>query len=112
MSKSIITNFENISAFSQAPAECQHHCIFGRGLRELADNDGVWIPLKNCEHNMSSKGNINQIHGNPAAEKLSKMLGQIAWEKHWIAEKYSLPFTDIEAEAREAFRARYGQSYL
>ena len=112
MSKSIITKFENISAFSQGPAESTHHCIFGRGLRELADEDGLWIPLKNCEHNMSSKGTIYQIHGNPAAEKLSKMLGQIAWEKHWIAEKYSLPFSDIEAEAREAFRARYGQSYL
>lgn len=112
MSKSIITNFEDISAFSQGPSECIHHCIFGRGMRELADADGLWIPLKNCEHNMSSKGTIYQIHGNPAAEKLSKMLGQIAWEKHWIAEKYSLPFSDIEAEAREAFRERYGQSYL
>ena len=112
MSKSIITKFENISAFSGAPAECEHHCVFGRGLREKAEDDGLKIPLTHKEHNMSSKGTINQIHGNPAAENLSKMLGQIAWEKHWIAEKYALPFSDIEAEAREAFRARYGQSYL
>ena len=112
MTHSIITKFENISAFSQGPAECTHHCIFGRGLRELADEDGLWIPLKNCEHNMSSKGTIYQIHGNPAAEKLSKMVGQLAWEKHYIAEKYSVPFEDIEEEAREAFRDRYGQSWL
>ena len=112
MTHSIITKFENISAFSQGPAECIHHCIFGRGLRELADEDGLWIPLMNCEHNMSSKGTIYQIHGNPAAEKLSKMVGQLAWEKHYIAEKYSLPFTDIEAEAREAFINRYGRSWL
>ena len=112
MSKSIITKFENISAFSGVPKECDHHLIFGRGLRELADADGLWIPLLNREHNLSPKGTIYQIHGNPAAEKLSKMLGQVAWEKHYIAEKYSVPFEDIEEEAREAFRDRYGISYL
>ena len=80
-SRSIITRYENISVFSNKPAEARHHCLFGRGIRELAEKDGVWIPLLNCEHNMSPKGNINQIHGNPAAEKLSKMLCQMAWEK-------------------------------
>lgn len=112
MSKSIITNYEDISAFSGVPSECIHHCIFGRGLRDLADKDGLWIPLLNREHNLSPKGTIYQIHGNPAAEKLSKMVGQLAWEKHYIAEKYSVPFDDIENEAREAFRERYGVSYL
>lgn len=112
MSKSIITNYDKISTFSGLPAECEHHCIFGNGLRELAEEDGLKIYLLNCEHNMSSKGTINQIHGNPAAEKLSKMLGQIAWEKKFIANRYGLPFDDIEEEAREAFRDRYGQSWL
>ena len=112
MTHSIITKFENISSFSGEPAECRHHCLFGRGIRDLAETDGLWIPLKNCEHNMSSKGTIYQIHGNPAAEKLSKMVGQLAWEKHYIAEKYSLPFDDVETEAREAFRERYGKSFL
>lgn len=112
MTNSIITNFENISAFSQGPAECIHHCIFGRGLRELADEDGLWIPLMNCEHNMSSKGTINQIHGNPAAEKLSKMLGQMAWERQFVIDRYSQPFDDIGQEAREVFIQRYGKSWL
>ena len=112
MSKSIITKFESISAFSGTPKERDHHCIFGRGVRELADADGLWIPLLNREHNLSPNGTIYQIHGNPAAEKLSKMVGQLAWEKHYIAEKYSVPFDDIENEAREAFRERYGVSYL
>ena len=108
--KSIITKYDDISAFSGAPKECDHHVIFGRGVRDLAEQDGLWIPLTNFEHNMSNKGTIYQIHDNPAAEKLSKMLGQMAWEKHWIAERYSVPFSDIEEEAREAFRNRYGQS--
>lgn len=112
MSKSIITNYENISAFSGVPKECDHHCIFGRGLRELADADGLWIPLLNREHNLSPNGTIYQIHGNPAAEKLSKMLGQMAWEKQYIIDKYELPFEGINDEAREAFIARYGKSYL
>ena len=112
MSKSIITNYDKISTFSGLPAECVHHCIFGGALRKLADEDGLVIFLANHEHNMSPKGNIYQIHGNPAAEKLSKMLGQACWERHYIAEKYSVPFEDIEEEAREAFRDRYGLSYM
>lgn len=112
MSKSIITNFETISAFSQGRAECRHHVVFGNGTRELAEVDGLWIPLKNYEHNMSQKGTIYQIHGNIAAEKLSKMLGQIAWEKKYIIDKYELPFEGINDEAREAFIARYGRGYL
>lgn len=112
MSKSIITNYENISSFSGEPAECEHHCIFGRGLRDIADADGLIIYLTNKEHNMSPKGTIYQIHGNPAAEKLSKMLGQIAWEKQYVIDKYELPFEGINDEAREAFRSRYGKSYL
>ena len=112
MSRSIITKYEDLSVFSNEPAEVRHHCLFGRGIRELAEQDGVWIPLRNCEHNMSSKGTIYQIHGNVAAEKLSKMLGQMAWEKNYIVNKYQLPFEDVNEEAREAFINRYGKSWL
>ena len=38
-SKSIITKFNTISTFSGKPAECEHHCIFGDGLRKLANED-------------------------------------------------------------------------
>lgn len=107
MTKSIITEYEDVSAFSAAPAECRHHLVYGRGLRELADQDGLWIPLTNAEHNMNPMGERYQIHGNFPAEKLSKMLGQVAWEKHTM-------FTTgcTEHEARLFFRQRYGISYL
>lgn len=108
MSKSIITEYENISAFSGAPAECQHHCIFGVGKRELADREGLWIPLTNAEHNMSSNGLVLQIHGNPAAEKLSKMVGQLAFEKNYYKNKCG----EKEDPAREAFRKIFKESYL
>ena len=112
MSKSIITNYENISTFSGKPAECEHHCIFGAGMRTLADEDRLVIFLTSEEHNMSSRGTIYQIHGNIAAEKLSKMVGQLAWEKQYLIEKYELPFENLSDEAREAFKDRYGKSFL
>ena len=116
MSKSIITKYEDYSVFSGVPAECKHHCVFGRGMREKADQDGVWIPLLNREHNMSQKGTINQIHENPIAEKLSKFLGQVAWEKRQIAiqlsEATGKSVEEIEDEVREKFRKRYSESYL
>lgn len=107
--RSIITEYTDISAFSGAPAECKHHLCFGRGIRELADSDGLWIPLTNAEHNMSPHGNLYQIHNNPVAEKLSKMLGQMAYEKEFYRKKCGY---DGEDQARESYRKRYGISYL
>ena len=103
---SIVTEYENISAFSQAPAECKHHLIMG-SYRKLADEDGLWIPLTHAEHNMSPDGLLYQIHGNPTAEKLSKIAGQLAWEKHTMANVGC-----TEHEARLFFRHRYGISFL
>lgn len=117
--KSKVTAFNDYSAFSGSPAECQHHLIFGRGLHNLADEDGLIIGLLHKEHNMSPNGTINQIHDNPAAEKLSKMLGQAIWERNYLIEQSELPFEGKEeaferlsAQCRAAFMARYGRSYL
>ena len=107
MKRSIVTDYQQISAFSGRQAECTHHLIFGNSSRKLADEDGLFIPLTNDEHNLSTTGTINQIHGNPAAEKLSKMLGQVAWEKHQVAETGC-----TETEARRRFMSRYGKSFL
>jgi hypothetical protein len=109
--KSIITEYEDISAFSGAPAECTHHCVYGRGLRELADEDGLTIPLTNAEHNMSPHGQRYQIHENPPAEALSRMVGQLAWEKNYYRDLCTVA-GNTEDDAREAFRKRYGISYL
>ena len=113
--QSIVTEYTDISAFSGAPAECRHHLCFGRGIRELAEQDGLWIPLTNAEHNMSPNGQRYQIHENPPAEALSRMLGQVAWEKEYIANELSATESlkaILYKEAREEFRKRYGISYL
>ena len=109
--KSRVTEYVQFSAFSGAPAECQHHLIFGQGRHKLADVDGLIIGLLNKEHNVSSQGTINQIHENPAAEKLSKIAGQLAWERNYLIDKYG-DFDELSHECREAFRRRYGESYL
>ena len=94
--KSIVTEYTGVCFYCGQPAECQHHLIFGRGLRKLADEDGLIIPSCNKHHNM---GKIDErVHENPMAEKLSKMLGQVIWEKHH--------------GTRKEFMKRYGQSYL
>lgn len=117
--KSKVTEYEQYSVFSGTPTNTHHHLLFGRGIRDLADKDGIWIPVTDAEHNMSPKGTINQIHDNPAAEKLSKIAGQLAWERNYLIKQSALPFEDEEAaydrlshECREAFRRRYGQSFL
>ena len=92
MSKSIVTDYEKICFFCGRPAECEHHLIFGRGRRKLAEEDGLKVPsCHNC-HNMG------RIHDNPMAEFLSKALGQAIYEG--------------KIGSREEFRARYGKSYL
>lgn len=107
-SKSIVTRYEGISVISGYPRECRHHLIFGSGKRELAEADGIWIPLQNCEHNMARQ-RIDQIHENPMAEHLSKLVGQLAFEKEFYRKKL---FSSDQDPARDAFRTRYGESYL
>lgn len=112
-----MTEYTELSAFSARPKECDHHLVYGSGLRELSDQDGLILPLCNDEHNICRDGDRTKIiHGNAAAGKLSKMLGQVAWEEDYIARKLAIvterTAEDCRSEARGAFRRRYGISYL
>ena len=121
MAKSILTKYDQYSVFSGSPKQCDHHLIFGKGSfwRNLSEKFGLKIPLLHCEHNTSSKGTIHQIHDNIAAEKLSKMLGQVAYEEYYLADKLAngenLGHQSVEewmSEAREDFRRTFGESFL
>lgn len=96
---------DGICALCGKPSECTHHLCGGSGKRKISDEDGLTIPLCNECHNMAVKPE-DRIHGNPVAEKLSKMLGQIAWEKDYVSKGGN------EDEAREAFREKMGKCYL
>lgn len=108
--KSILTDYDDFSVFSGKKAECNHHLIFGR-FRELAEEDGLKIPLTNEEHNFGKL--LERIHDNPAAEKLSKICGQLAFEKEFYKKEYYKIHETTEKDiARIEFRKRYGKSFL
>lgn len=98
---SIITKYTDFCAFCGKPANgVVHHTIYGNGLRELSDKDGLVIGICDKCH--------SEIHvTSSVAGKMSKMLGQLAWEKELI-EKGEVNGD----EARKLFRDRYGRSYL
>ena len=101
---SILTDSKDYCFFCGELAECEHHLIFGSSNRKLAEEDGLKVPICNQCHNM---GKVNErIHDNSMAEKMSKMIGQYAWENKAIASGVS---PDL---ARELFRKRYRKSYL
>ena len=99
---SIVTKYTNLCAFCNngRPASEIHHLCFGRGVRELADDDGLTIGLcKGCHDKVH--------HGRDGIEaQMSRIIGQLAYEKRKCAEGMT------EEEARESFRKRYGVSHL
>lgn len=104
--KSVLTKYNGFCIFCGKSTQTEHHLLFGIGIRELAEEDGVKIPVCDAEHNMA--GGTRQIHDNSIAEKLSKIAGQLAWEKEYYRSLYG----NEDDPAREAFRERYGRSYL
>ena len=107
----MITEYEKLCALCGAPAECRHHLIYG-SRRALADKDGLLLPLCNDCHNLAISPQ-ERIHGNPVAEKLSKIIGQLQWEsEHVDHEKARKDPGKAAGEVRERFRKRYGRSYL
>lgn len=88
--QSIITDVTEYCIICGKPKWETHHLVFGYGGRQLSDEDGLTIPVcRECHELIHSDGRIGI---------LSKMLGQIAWEK--------------KNGDREKFRKRYGKSYL
>lgn len=58
--KSIVTDYAGICFFCGKPAECEHHLLFGNGIRELAEQDGLKVPACNKCHNM---GRVEKLLG-------------------------------------------------
>ena len=102
--KSIVTEYSGICFCCGRPATEEHHLLFGGSVRRLAEEDGIKVPC--CLYCHTQNDVKNRIHDNPMAEKLSKIAGQLAWEKHAVAQGMT------EAGAREVFRKRYNSSLL
>lgn len=80
----------------------EHHLLFGRGIKTLAEEDGLKVDI--CDNCHLIGKLLERIHDNPMAEKLSKMLGQAFFERNECAKGATID------EAREKFRKRYGFS--
>lgn len=102
--KGIVTKYNDYCLFCGKPRETQHHLVYGKDNREISEKHGLKIPCCNNCHNMGAIS--ERIHGNPMAESMSKIIGQLAYEKHMVATGMT------EADARESFRAEFGESYL
>lgn len=109
--KSIITKYDGYCIICGRPTTTTHHLIEGVANRKISDKFGLICPLCDNHHNLTN----NSVHLNPAMQTMGHIIGQLAYEKRYIAEKHGLPFEtieEIEDEARESFRKVFGKSYL
>lgn len=93
----MITKYDKNCVICGCPTTDFHHTIFG-ALRHIADKHNLVIPMCRICH--------TELHGNTVACELSRIVGQLAYEKHKVAEGLT------EDEAREAFLHEFGRSYL
>ena len=91
----MITTYDEICIFCYQQKQDTHHLVFGTAKRRLSDADELVVPVCRECHDLLHKH-----------DKISKVIGQLAYERDRCAEGYTL-----EA-ARESFRQRYGKSYL
>lgn len=86
--QSKITSYPEYCLLCGRPSTDKHHCLSGSD-RKNADDDGLYIMLcRSCHH---------FIHNNPEALVMSKIIGQLAYERE---------------HTREEYLSRYRHSYL
>lgn len=99
----MITKYTEFCLFCGKPTDEEHHLLFGSD-RKKADEDDLKVPICGGCHTRNELS--RRIHDNSMAEALSKLCGQLAYEKKLVAQGFT------EEEARTAFRMRYGRSFL
>lgn len=83
---------------------CRHHCLHGRGIKKLAEEDGLWIWICDSCHNMSSES----VHLDPERKK-DKALQKLAQDT--LISKYRKQGYP-EQIAKDMFLSRYGRFYF
>lgn len=100
----MITKFDELCIICNKKATDVHHLIPGTSGRRLCDSDGLTVPLcRECH---------DQIHRNDKMLVMSKIIGQLAYERDFLITKYELPFDDLSTECRAAFMERYSKGYI
>lgn len=94
----MITDFEELCVICNKPAVDTHHCINGTANRRIADKADLTIPLCRQCH--------DDIHRNNKMLVMTKIIGQLAYEKQKVYEGM------LPAEARIDFTELFGRSWL
>lgn len=97
----MITKYDTCVICGAAQTIHHHHLLEG-SKRGLATEDGLIIPLCAYHHDMSAVS----VHLSPEMNKMSKIIGQLAWERNYCAEGHTVD------QAREEFIRRYGKAYI
>lgn len=92
MNKSIVTEFDSICFLCSNRSQHTHHLVYGNANRRISDKEGLVIPLCESCHRM--------IHSNSRVGMMSKIIGQLAWELNYVAER------EERTDARETFRKK------
>jgi len=79
----------------ETPAPETHHVIYGRGIRELADADGLTVKLCSYHH--------DRLHKKHEFDMALQIIGQRKYIEKAMAEGLT------EEEAKERFLHRYGK---
>ncbi len=103
--QSTLTSDKEYCFFCGRRAICDHHLIFGTSGREFAEKYGLKVPICATCHT-ASEFVVDRIHDNSMAERLSKMLGQMTWERDRALEGMS------KDQIRDKFIKERGVSYL
>lgn len=98
----MITEYNDYCIICGTRRTDMHHALGGNTKRHLSDEDGLLLPLCH-EHHL---GNMS-VHKNKEMMVMSKIIGQLSWEKECVAKNGV-----TESVAREEFRRRYGESFL
>ena len=119
MKDSIIVNMEYAmyDMIDGSPNPHRHHCIGGRGYRELSDQLGLWIPLCERNHTEGERPAVGvrcDVHHCRKMSDLVHIIAQVSDERNWIAEHANdgLSAEELLTESRKRFRALFGKSFL
>lgn len=96
--KAFITEYTKYCTLCGTPTNVLHHLCYGGANRKLSDEDGLVIPLCEKCH--------GEVHHNGTAGRMSKIIGQLAYELNEVATEGEIK------DAREKYRRRYGLSHL
>jgi len=102
--KGRVTDYDGLCVICGNQAECEHHLLFGTFGREFSEKFGLKVPMCNRCHNMGK--NSECVHGGSLSETMSRIIGQLSYEKMKVAEGMS------EREARKDFQSEFGSSFL